>query len=255
MGIVFGRVSEERPLFDVVHVFRDSASLPSFYGPPELRKYAPRLVSEYAYDSKTEGTNEAFRALARYIGVFGTPENRAGDAGMAIAMTAPVTMGTSGPTKVSMTAPVTMGQRGDAGASDGGTQVMQFGMPRSFKSLDECPRPTNPRVSIREIPTHYCIAVAFNGSFVRALAAALPVCFVAARTIPISGARQHGGERTVAPEQRGEGLRLAARAFRPQAVLLWYLTAQPANAGSIETASGGAAGFAWCVVIEMGRMG
>ena len=169
MGIVFGRISEERPLYDVVHVFSDSASLPSSsYGPPELRKYAPRLVSEYAYDAKTEGTNEAFRALARYIGVFGTPENRAGDAALPIAMTAPVTMGTSGPTKVSMTAPVTMGQRGDARASEAGMQVMQFGMPRTFKTVDECPRPTNPKVSVREIPSYYCVALAFNGSFVRA---------------------------------------------------------------------------------------
>ena len=170
MGIVFGRISEERPLYDVVHVFRDSASLPSAsYGPPELRKYAPRLVSEYAYDAKTEGSNDAFRALARYIGVFGTPENRAGDAALPIAMTAPVTMGTSGPTKVSMTAPVTMGQRGDARASEAGMQVMQFGMPRTFKTVDECPRPTNPKVSVREIPSYYCVALAFNGSFVRAL--------------------------------------------------------------------------------------
>lgn len=166
MGSVVGRISEETPRFTVVKKYS------SF----EVRHYAPRLVSQFTFHpDQGEGTDMAFRALARYIGVFATPENSGKGAPAKIAMTAPVVMG-SKPEKVAMTAPVTVSSAQapvlDRGSGDlspeekarRGPQVMQFNLPRSF-TRETAPQPTNPRVEVLEVPAKFVAAVTFSGSF------------------------------------------------------------------------------------------
>lgn len=63
MGIVFGVSGAEEPKYDVLkHI------------PYEIRIYKACFVAE----TTANDMNEAFQKLARYIGVFGDPENRIG---------------------------------------------------------------------------------------------------------------------------------------------------------------------------------
>jgi hypothetical protein len=92
-----------------------------------------------------------------------------------IAMTAPVVVGGQ-PQKMAMTAPVTMAsghapvlntKNGDLSADElkqRGPQIMQFNLPSQF-TLANAPRPTNPKVQIREIPPKFVAAETFSGSF------------------------------------------------------------------------------------------
>ena len=82
MGMVFGKQTVAEPVFDSLlnrtkHV--DHATY-------EIRKYGERYAAEVKY-SDVDDMNSPFRALAQYIGVFGTPEN---EGNKAISMTAPV---------------------------------------------------------------------------------------------------------------------------------------------------------------------
>jgi len=94
-----------------------------------------------------DSSSEAFRRLAKYIGVFGTPENGGSSA---IAMTAPVV--NSG-MPIAMTAPVTN--------ADG---KMAFILPARFQSVADAPSPTNPLVSLRQIESRVMAALTFSGS-------------------------------------------------------------------------------------------
>jgi len=165
MGSLIGVIAEETPAFAVV---RQSQGF-------QVRHYAPRLVSQYAYHpDKGETSEAAFRALARYIGVFNTPENQAQGAPQRVAMTAPVVVGSTAPEKVAMTAPVVIsatqapvvsrGKLSEEETARRGPQVMQFNLPRQY-TLDTAPQPTNPRVEVREIPAKFVAAMTFKGWF------------------------------------------------------------------------------------------
>ena len=99
---MLGVVREEMPRHMVVH---KAATY-------EVRRYSPSVIAECSYgDRGWGGGNDGspFGALARYIGVFGTPQNNAGKAGgEKIAMTAPVlvTATATEPEPIAMTAPV-----------------------------------------------------------------------------------------------------------------------------------------------------
>merc|ERR1712157_583634 len=82
----------------------------------QIREYGTRFVAEVEYAGGDNNTGKPFRALAKYIGVFGEAENEGSEA---MAMTAPVAMERKG-TSMAMTAPVAMEN------SDGGKRMKFF---------------------------------------------------------------------------------------------------------------------------------
>lgn len=169
MGMILGRISEEMPKHVVVHRTANY----------EVWRYTSSSVAAvvHAIDLKDPKTNEiptdqrfssmAFGMLARYIGVFGNPQNEASSTGSheAIAMTAPVIM--DPPTnkeKIAMTAPVIMDPAD--GASNASGSAMKFLLPSKYQTLEETPKPTNPAVKLEIVPAGRCEAVrTFSGNF------------------------------------------------------------------------------------------
>eukprot|EP00123_Amoebidium_parasiticum_P021655 comp7120_c0_seq1/m.2852 comp7120_c0_seq1/g.2852 ORF comp7120_c0_seq1/g.2852 comp7120_c0_seq1/m.2852 type:complete len:236 (-) comp7120_c0_seq1:15-722(-) len=161
MGAVFGKINEETPKHEVL-------TQTAFY---QVRRYAPILLAEVNSADLTgnptgqEFTSMAFRTLARYIGVFTTPENQSKTA---LAMTAPVMMDSTGAKgeKLAMTAPVFMGQGGSAkSGNDGGIANMTrmaFVLP-SAQTIDTAPTPTNPAVKLRMLPGRVVAVHVFSG--------------------------------------------------------------------------------------------
>lgn len=163
MGAVVGKIAEETPAHVVVHraqgyeVWRYPRSVVAVVRAAALDPNDPPRGEAFL--------NEAFRILARYIGVFGEPQNRAAvsqdGAPEKLAMTAPVIM--PAPQKIAMTAPVIMpnAQRDD----DLGEDCMMFVLPARFGSVEEAPRPTNEAVTIEQLPEGRCEAVlTFSGA-------------------------------------------------------------------------------------------
>jgi hypothetical protein len=113
----------------------------------EIRDYAPQIVAQTRVtgDFKQAG-DAAFRPLFRYIS--GDNEGRS-----EIAMTAPV--GQSAGEEIAMTAPV--GQ-----SAEGEDWLVSFMMPAAY-TMETIPRPTDPRVSIRYIPTQRMAAIRYSG--------------------------------------------------------------------------------------------
>lgn len=117
-------------------------------------------------------TGRPFRALAKYIGVFGEAENEGVES---MAMTAPVAMERKG-TPMAMTAPVAMGRKGTPMAmtapvameknasTDGGGKTMKFFLPAEYDAMEKIPKPTNPNVKISEIPPQVGVVHRYSGS-------------------------------------------------------------------------------------------
>lgn len=145
LGSIIGRgESVEEPPYEVI--FKHKAEFEY-----EIRKYGERYAAETHY---TSDDDSPFMVLARYIGVFGSPEN---EGQQAISMTAPVVK-ESKPTAIAMTAPVVKSE------DESGEKTMEFMLPAEFDSLEKIPRPTNPRVHIREIPPAYGAVHRYSGS-------------------------------------------------------------------------------------------
>jgi hypothetical protein len=120
------------------------------HGDFEIRRYAPMILAETRVDSDFERAgNEAFRRLFGYIS--GDNAARA-----KIEMTAPVVQEPSSE-KIAMTAPVV--QRSD----DSGWSVA-FVVPAEY-SWQTAPEPTDPRVSLRQVPERLVAAVRFSGTW------------------------------------------------------------------------------------------
>jgi len=120
------------------------------HGDFEIRRYAPMILAETRVDSDFEGAgNEAFRRLFGYIS--GDNAARA-----KIDMTAPVVQELSSE-KIAMTAPVV--QQSD----DSGWRVA-FVVPAEY-SWETAPQPTDPRVSLRQVPERLVAAVRFSGTW------------------------------------------------------------------------------------------
>jgi hypothetical protein len=115
----------------------------------EIRRYAPMLIAETAYDPKSDtGTEDAFRTLAAYI--FGKNKQQ-----QDIGMTAPVIMDRDKPGEaISMTAPVLV-------RKDGAQTRMAFVMPERF-TLENLPRPEDDKITIREVPARLVAATQFS---------------------------------------------------------------------------------------------
>jgi hypothetical protein len=121
----------------------------------ELRRYAPYVVAETEVDGPFERAgNKAFRILAGFI--FG--DNRSSTK---IEMTAPVTQQPKRDAgeRIEMTAPVIQRPNSD---TDADSFVFSFVMPARF-TLETLPRPTDPRVFLREKPARLMAVHRYSG--------------------------------------------------------------------------------------------
>ena len=124
----------------------------------ELREYAPYLLAETSVESGfMDAGNIAFGRLFRYI-------SGANSAQAEIAMTAPVEQANPGGArggargggeKIAMTAPVEQ-------VTAGGVYRVAFVVPRKY-TRETVPRPTDARVSIREVPARRVAAWRYSG--------------------------------------------------------------------------------------------
>ena len=104
--------------------------------------------------------------LAKYIGVFGTPEN---EGNTNIAMTAPVVLEqgstqpkqTGEPTSIAMTAPVVI----ETNFTVQGMKKMMFMLPDEYDDIAKIPKPTNPAVHIEMIPSEFGAVRRYNGDY------------------------------------------------------------------------------------------
>lgn len=149
MGSVFGKESVAEPHFDVV-LQRENVKTPY-----EMRKYGERFAATVTYAS--EGDRSPFGTLARYIGVFGTPQN---EGSTSISMTAPVVMEQDAkePESIAMTAPVVM-------ETEGKMQKMMFMLPAEYDDMSKIPKPTDSSVHIEAIPPEIGVAHRFSGRY------------------------------------------------------------------------------------------
>lgn len=132
-------MTEQQP-FDVLQRF------PGF----ELRRYPSHLVAEVEVTSSfTDAGNDAFRVLVAFISGRNTARGK-------VAMTAPVVQETAS-ARIAMTAPVVQ-----EAAVESDRHLVGFVMPAEL-SLDTVPKPSDPRIRIREIPTQVAAARAFTG--------------------------------------------------------------------------------------------
>jgi len=116
-------------------------------GSIEVRDYAPMIVAETEVTGKRrEAISKGFRVIADYI--FG---NNA--ASRKVAMTAPVIQQSG--ERIAMTAPLT--QQGD-----GNSWLVRFVMPSKY-TIDTLPKPNNPAVDLKQIPTTRYAAIRFSG--------------------------------------------------------------------------------------------
>ena len=135
MGIVFGSTGAKEPAFQVL----------AKYSGYEVRQYPQIFIAEV----KSSGNGDDFRTLAKYIGVFGKPENVAAQP---MAMTAPVLMDPDEGQTLAMTAPVI-----------NTAKTMSFVLPFEFKDLQEIPKPSNEAVTIRACPERVVAVEVFSG--------------------------------------------------------------------------------------------
>lgn len=160
----------------------------------EIRKYPPCVLAEVTYDPKEmKGDRDGgFQVLAKYIGVFGKPQNTKPEK---IAMTAPVISSGGGgePEEIAMTAPVITSSGGakpeaiamtvpvitssepepvamtapvitaEGRAEQTGKVTMQFLLPSKYTKAEEAPRPTDERVVLREVGERKYGVVTFGG--------------------------------------------------------------------------------------------
>ncbi|KAG7369069.1 SOUL heme-binding domain containing protein [Nitzschia inconspicua] len=170
MGSIVGKENVAEPAFSIL-LQRSSGDVKTSY---ELREYGKRFVAEVCY-SDPNNTSSPFQTLARYIGVFGNPQNEGIESipmtapvamdtkGVPIVMTAPVVMdkNTKG-AQITMTAPVVM-ENSSPGMKD--DKRMKFFLPAEYDDLSKIPKPTNPAVKIAEVPPAVGAVHRYNGSF------------------------------------------------------------------------------------------
>jgi hypothetical protein len=127
MGIVFGRTGCEEPIYRVL-------STRSSY---EIREYEPFVMA--SVNMAVTGEDKSFNTLARYIGVFGTPENQK-------------------KTPMAMTAPVLFENKKNG-------EEMSFVLPFSMHEANEAPAPTNNNIKIDKQRKKVLAVNSFSGFF------------------------------------------------------------------------------------------
>jgi len=135
----------EQPQYQVIKTFRDF----------ELREYQPYLVAETSVSGDFEQAgSSAFSILFNYI-------SGANSSSEKIKMTIPVNQQdkTQGE-KISMTAPVTR----EVDPAKPGSYSIAFVVPSKY-SMENVPRPTDPRVNIRRVPARTVAVIRYSGSW------------------------------------------------------------------------------------------
>lgn len=118
----------------------------------ELRDYAPKIIAEVFVDGDMrESSSKGFRLIADFI--FGNNTAQSGKSEK-ISMTAPVSVEPSAE-KLSMTAPVGVQQ------ANKGWKVY-FVMPSQY-TLETLPKPKNPQVTIKSLPSQKFAVLRFSG--------------------------------------------------------------------------------------------
>lgn len=116
----------------------------------ELRRYAPHLVAEVEVEgSFAEAGNRAFGVLVGFISGRNSTSGK-------LAMTAPVVQEQAS-ARIAMTAPVVQED-----GTRAGRHVVAFVMPSGF-TRDTLPSPSDPRITVREIPAQVAAAASFSG--------------------------------------------------------------------------------------------
>jgi hypothetical protein len=136
----------EQPKYEVIRTYEGF----------ELRRYGSYIVAETIISGGFDKVgNEAFRILFKYISGHNRNETK-------ISMTAPVNLTPvmkSGE-KIPMTAPVIQVPNG----RDQGEYAVRFIMPAQY-TLETLPKPEDPRVRIREIPSRLLAARTYPGTW------------------------------------------------------------------------------------------
>lgn len=120
-------------------------------GPIELREYGRLLIAEVSVEGeRKQAITQGFRVIADYI--FGKNMGS-----KKIAMTAPVVQeGGSKGEKIAMSAPVVQEGTGDEWR-------VYFIMPSEY-TLSTLPKPLNPDITLRELPSKRVISIQFTGN-------------------------------------------------------------------------------------------
>ena len=144
--MVFGKIDVECAAHTTIRSYPNTPDL-------TLRQYDPHVVAKIPASNAEE--NQMFRILAKYIGVFGTPENTMEQTStQKIAMTAPV-LSTPQPTPIAMTAPV---------LNTGGQQDMSFVLPAAYRRAKDAPQPTDQRIELVDVPARLVAVKTFSGT-------------------------------------------------------------------------------------------
>ena len=118
----------------------------------ELRAYAPKIIAEVVVDGDMrEASSKGFRLIADFI--FGNNTAQTGKSEK-ISMTVPVSIEPRAE-KISMTAPVGFQQ-----ANEG--WKLYFVMPSQY-DVETLPKPNNPLVSIKQMPSQKFAVIRFSG--------------------------------------------------------------------------------------------
>jgi hypothetical protein len=122
----------------------------------ELRDYSGFIVAQTKVrGNRSDAGNSAFRLLGGYI--FGNNVRKS-----SIAMTAPVMQAQQGSNEtIAMTAPVMQAEQGE------GEWLVQFMMPRQY-SIESLPEPTDPRVTLAQLPARRFAVIRYSGTWSQA---------------------------------------------------------------------------------------
>ncbi len=119
----------------------------------EIRRYDPRIVADVLVEGDMDAaTRQGFRTLARYI--FGDNQ---------LPTLQPVTVTAEDSGKIAMTAPVSVEPVGSSQSFATAREWrVEFTMPSQY-TLTTLPKPNNPAIRIREIPSRSYAAVRYSG--------------------------------------------------------------------------------------------
>ena len=148
----------------------------------EIRMYPAHLVAQTTVQGSYDAAlREGFKIVAGYI--FGGNVKKE-----SVAMTAPVTSEKAPSEKIAMTAPVTARE-------EQGAHVISFGMPKKY-TLESLPTPTDPRVSIVEVPAKKMAVLRFswfaNGTRIQQMEQKL-LSMLARDNVEVVGSPQYAG--------------------------------------------------------------
>ena len=148
----------------------------------EIRMYPAHLVAQTTVQGSYDAAlREGFKIVAGYI--FGGNVKKE-----SVAMTAPVTSEKAPSEKIAMTAPVTARE-------EQGAHVISFGMPKKY-TLESLPTPTDPRVSIVEVPAKKMAVLRFswfaNGARIQQMEQKL-LSMLARDNVEVVGSPQYAG--------------------------------------------------------------